>query len=123
MYTLVVIFLVISAVGLLLYDQLKRRKKRRKAEAWLATQPAEAVIQGRRKAAEKGRALQEEKIDCRTLIEEFEHSRDPEIQKLVKYVIDIEGEEFEFSYWRSLEKRISALENATEKERLNQKLN
>lgn len=110
MYTVVLIFLGISAVCLLLYDQLKRRGKRRKAEAWVASQPLEALTSERRNAAEKARSLLEKQIDCDDFIDEFRKSQDPEIQKLVYIVESIETEEFLNDYRKSIEKRISVLE-------------
>jgi len=93
-YFLAVILIGISVVGLLLYDHLSRRKKRRRAEAWVASQPKDVLISERRKAAEKARALLEKQIYCDDFLTEFGKSEDPEIKKLVYVVECIESEEF-----------------------------
>ncbi len=110
MYTLVLIFIGMPAVSLLLYDQLKRRKERRRAEAWVAAQPVEVLISERRKAARTARALLEKQIDCDDFTDEFGKSQDPEIQKLIYIVAPIECEDFLNYYRKSIEKRISVLE-------------
>ena len=89
------------------------RKERRKIKTWFASQTAEAVISGRRKAAEKGRALLEKQIDCDNFIEEFGRSEDPEIQSLVSTVnnMSVEDDEFRSAFRKSIEKRIRVLES------------
>ncbi len=71
MYTLVLILLGMWAIAVLLYNHLKRSKERRRAEAWVASQPVEVLISERRRAVEKARALLKGQIDCDDFIHEF----------------------------------------------------
>ncbi len=71
MYTLVLVLLGIWALVIIGGFYRKHRKERHRVNTWLASQSAEAVISGRRKAAEKGRALLEEQIHCDDFVDEF----------------------------------------------------
>ncbi len=110
MYILVLILLGIWALLIIAGFYSKHRNERRRAAAWLASQPLEMLISGRRRAAERARALLKEQIDCDDFTDEFGKSEDPEIQKLVNIVGEIETEEFLNDYRRSIEKQISKLE-------------
>jgi hypothetical protein len=124
MYTLVLISLAICTLMILGSYLLKRIKERGRLKTWLASQPADAVISGRQRAADKGRALLEAKLSCSDFVEEFKRSEDPEIQKLVNIVKSIETGEFPSSYGKSIEKQILVLEKTTsQEERLNKWLN
>ena len=109
MFTLVLILLGIWALVIIVGICRKYYKKRRRIRTWLTSQPAEALISGRRKAAERARALLEEQIDSDDFLDEFGKSEDPEIQKLVYIVERIDPEETD-EYRKWIEKRISVLE-------------
>ncbi len=111
MYILVLILLGTCALLIIGGFYRKHRKERYRAAAWLASQPGEKLISGRRRAAERARALLEQQIDCDDFTDEFGKSEDPEIQKLSSIVGEIETEEFLNDYRRSIEKQISKLEN------------
>jgi hypothetical protein len=117
MYTLVVIFLGIWALVIIVGFYRKYYTERRRIGTWLTSQPAEALISQRRRAAERGRALLDEQIDCDDFIDEFGNSEDPEIQKLVNIVEQIATEEFLNSYKRAIEKRIVRLEGGKSAEK------
>jgi hypothetical protein len=111
MYALVVILLALVVFFLSIY--LGHRRKIHKAKRWLASQPPEVIISGRKRAAEKGRALLEEQIDFDNFIEEFEQSQDPEIQKLVEIVDTMIHDRLELNEYRGyIEKQILVLEHA-----------
>jgi len=115
MYTLVVILLALVLFGMFVSIYRNHRRKIREAKRWLASQPPEIIISGRKRAAEKGRALLKEQINCDNFIEEFGQSQDPEIQKLVTFVATFlrEGGEDEFQnrFRDSMEKQILLLES------------
>jgi hypothetical protein len=110
MYPLVLILLGLWALLIIGGFYRRHRKEKRRAEIWFASQPVEILISGRRRAAERARALLKEQIDCDDFINEFGKSQDPEIQKLVIIVQQIENEEFLNEYRKPIEKRISVLE-------------
>jgi len=113
MYIVAVILIgVLVLVTLYLDHYIKRRRIKR----WLASQPPEVIISGRKRAAERARALLQEQIYCQTFMEEFEQSQDPEIQKLVATVALFlqEGDEYDFQHWfkDEMEEQILALEGS-----------
>jgi hypothetical protein len=110
MYTVVLILLGIWALLIIGAFYRKHRKEERREEIWLASQPLEIIISGRRRVAERARALLKEQIDCDDFIDEFGKSEDPEIKKLVNIVEHIETEEFLKEYRKPIEKRIAVLE-------------
>ncbi len=112
MYTVVVIFIGVLVLVTLYVDHYR---KRRRTKRWLASQPPELIISGRKRAVEKARALLQEQIDCHVFAEEFKQSQDPEIQKLVAIVAELlqEGDEYDFPNWfrTSMEEQILELES------------
>ncbi len=111
MYTIVLILLGTWALLIIEGFYRKHRKERHRAKIWLTSQPPEAVVSGRKRAAERARALLEDQLDCDDFIAEFRRSEDPEIQKLVSILTRVESEEFLNSYRKSIEKRILVLES------------
>jgi hypothetical protein len=113
MYTLVGILLALVLVGMFVSIYRNHRRKIHEAKRWLASQPPEVIISGRKRAAEKGRALLEEQIDCDNFIEEFGQSQDPEIQELVAIVATMIYDRLELNEYRGyIEKQILVLEHA-----------
>ena len=84
MYTLVLILVGICILAIIGGIYREHVKEKRRARTWLASQPLESMISGRRKVAERGRALLEEQIDFDTFSKEFRQSQDPEIKNLVE---------------------------------------
>jgi hypothetical protein len=120
MYTLIVIVLGIWTLIIVGGFYRKYRKERSRVKLWLASQPPEILISGRKRAAERARALIQDQIDCDTFIEELGKSQDPEIQKLLRIVVNmsVEDDDFRRDFKDSIEKRILILESTTVEEKI-----
>jgi hypothetical protein len=116
MYIVAVILIGVLVLVTLYLDHYIRR---RRIKRWFASQPPEVIISGRKRVAERARALLQEQIECYAFMNGVEQSQDPEIQKLIAIVAEVlqEGNEDDFPDWvkDSMKEQILVLERTTVK--------